>query len=160
MNKLSYFITFIVVLTFTSCDAWREKQKKESIRRATEECAQKTHINGFAIYFHDYTKDTLLPIEIKIKHYRNGNTETIRDTVPTQKNYQTYRDYYLEHSIALEDTVWVSTPEQKTKKIHSFEYQVFACYTMFSAQYCCGFSAMTTEGENDRDTSVHFSYNK
>ena len=102
----------------------------------------------------------MLPIEIKIKHYRNGNTETIRDTVPTQKNYQTYRDYYLEHSIALEDTVWVSTPEQKTKKIHSFEYQVFACYTMFSAQYCCGFSAMTTEGENDRDTSVHFYYNK
>jgi len=123
MNRLSYFITFIVVLTFTSCDAWREKQKKESIRRATEECAQKTHINGFAIYFHDYTKDTLLPIEIKIKHYRNGNTETIRDTVPTQKNYQTYRDYYLEFQLEEEDTVF------KDEKLNFFEIKKIGKYS-------------------------------
>ncbi|VEI53175.1 hypothetical protein [Capnocytophaga sputigena] len=32
--------------------------------------------------------------------------------------------------------------------------------TSCDAWYCCGFRAMTTEGENDRDASVHFYYNK
>ena len=121
------------------------------------ECAAKTSINGLDISFNGYFTAEADSIFIRIKSTDNTSVSFVQpisgEIIDSSSHLRQYR---LDHSLLLSDTLFLKIRSEPEKKVYGFSYAVKEHLRRIKNTWECDFSGMTIDGTKQEDTLVSF----